>query len=657
MSSHRTITGCLAALLTLTAGLLSAAGTDEAPEWVRQAAASVIPSYPAKVSSVVLLADESVVVDVDGRRVMRERGAVKILQRGNQDLRAYRTYNVKSGKIRSFQGWLISPSGKSTAYGLNSVLDVALSTGSTYDEDRAKMLECGAAAAGSVFAWEVVEEEKTVFTQYYYHFQNGLPALVSRFALTLPAGWEAKGIIFNHATLEPEVNGNTYKWELRDLPWIEREDHSPTLSALAPRLMVSYFPPSGNRAGLKGLKDWTAVSAWLSPLVDPAADVTEALRVKARQLTAGAPRELDKIRDIAAFTQKTSYVDISLNITRGGGYTPHRADETLARNYGDCKDKATLMRALLKAVGIDSYLVTISADDRTYVRPEWASPMQFNHAIIAVKVSNAITLPTVIENASLGRLMIFDPTDPITPPGDLPQEEQGSHALVIAGEQGALLTMPVLAPALSRIDSTVQGAINADGLLEAQMQRQYFGQSSITLRGTEMLRGGDEVRKRFERVLARRVPGSVVGKVSTEVQPDGNSLSAHLELSAERFGQSMQNRLFIIRPGLLTSGGDYFFTSKQRTAPVELSGDLRHDSIRLKLPAGFKADEVPHDMRIESPYGTATASWAVRGDEIVMEMTLEVREMVVPASGYAGVRDFFDRVTGAQGAAIVLVKQ
>lgn len=81
-------------------------------------------------------------------------------------------------------------------------------------------------------------------------------------------------------------------------------------------------------------------------------------------MTAGATTELDRICAIAAFTQHTKYVEIALNLTRGGGYTPHRAEETLARNYGDCKDKATLMRALLKALDIESYLVNISADDR-----------------------------------------------------------------------------------------------------------------------------------------------------------------------------------------------------------------------------------------------------------------------------------------------------
>ena len=184
-----------------------------------------------------------------------------------------------------------------------------------------------------------------------------------------------KAVVFNHDPFEPQVSGNTYSWEMRNLPWIEGEEYSPGLEAIVPRLAISYFPPADNHAGLQGLKDWAAVSTWLSQLVDPAADVTDTIRAKAQQLTAGLTSELDRIRAIAALVQQTNYVEVALNITRGGGYTPRDAADTLARNYGDCKDKATLMRALLKAAGIESYLITITANDRTYVRPEWASPM------------------------------------------------------------------------------------------------------------------------------------------------------------------------------------------------------------------------------------------------------------------------------------------
>jgi transglutaminase-like putative cysteine protease len=643
------------ALFGLTLALARAA--EDAPEWVKQLATTAVPSYSAKVDSVTLLQEEAVTVDPTGRRTMRERGAIKILQPGGERIEAYRTYNTRTGRIRDFQGWLLPPGGKPTAYPKNRVIDVALSQNYVYDEARARVLACGTAEPGSVFAWEITEEERTVFTQDSYRFQGRSPVLQSRFLLTLPAGWETKSVIFNHEALEPQVSGNTYTWEMRNLPWIEREDHSLEIGSLAPRLAVSYFPNSDNPGSLVGLKDWAAVSSWLATLVDPAADATDTVRAKAGQLTANAPNDLAKIRAIAAFTQQTNYVEVALNLTRGGGYTPHRAQDTLAKNYGDCKDKATLMRALLKAVGIDSYLTTITAGDRNYVRPEWASPMQFNHAIVAVRVANDVTLPTVLPETPMGRLLIFDPTDPITPLGDLPDEEQGSHALVIAGDRGALLEMPRLPASAKRIESTVAGTLDTSGHLEAKIDRQYFGQSAVPLRGVEKLRGGDELKKRFERGFTRSLGAATVHAVATAPGTEENGLSVHMELAAERFAQNMSGRLYVVRAGMLASGGEYSFSSKQRSSPVKLKSDLRHDSIRIQLPAGFQVDEIPQPIKIDGPYGRLEASWTVRNGEIAMSDTLEVREQVVPVSDYGKVREFFEQVSGAAFAPVVLVEK
>lgn len=649
---RRALSGLL--FLTLASSLHAA---DDAPQWTRDAAAQPVPSYAAKVTAVVLLHEEMVTVDADGRRVMRERGAIKILQPGGESIAATRAYSTKNGRIQNFQGWLLPPAGKAIPYAKNRVIDAAASSGDVYNEIRLKVLECGSAVPGSVFAWEVTEEEKSIFTQDGFSFQQQNPVLLSRFILNMPAGWEARGTVFNHGQLDPQVSGATYTWELRNLPWIEHEDYSPSLSALAPRLVVSYFPPPGNPGGLQGLKDWTAVSTWLSPLVDPPAAVTDTVRAKAMQLTANAPGELDKIRAIAAFAQQTNYVEVSLNLLRGGGYTPRTASESLAKNYGDCKDKATLMRALLKAVGIDAYLTTISADDRTYVRPEWASPFQFNHAIVAIKVSDAVKLPTVIADSPLGRLLMFDPTDRITPVGGLPTDEQGSYALVIAGPSGALLKMPLLPANDNRTESTAEAVMDANGRITARLQRQYFGQSSIPLRAVVKLRGSDDLKKRFERGLTRRLGGVTLNSVTTEGAPDDNRLAVNLDLAAERFGQMMQGRLLIVRPGELSSGGDYYFSSRQRSSPVKLEADLRRDSIRVKLPPGFKLDELPSPAKVESPYGSIEATWAVRDGEIVMDQTLEIRETVAPVSDFAKVRDFFDQVGGVQSAPVVLVRQ
>ena len=69
-------------------------------------------------------------------------------------------------------------------------------------------------------------------------------------------------MLLNRDKVEPQVAGSSWTWELKDLPWIEREDHNPSIEALVPRLVVGYLPNSDNRAGLQALKDWTAVSAW-----------------------------------------------------------------------------------------------------------------------------------------------------------------------------------------------------------------------------------------------------------------------------------------------------------------------------------------------------------------------------------------------------------
>src|SRR5260370_7833235 len=98
-------------LLILAAATLQAA--DDVPSWVRDAAAQTVPSYPAKVNSVVLLREETVTVEIDGKRVMRDRGAIKILHTG-ASVQAYRTSNTNNRPIRNLHASLTPPHSKPT---------------------------------------------------------------------------------------------------------------------------------------------------------------------------------------------------------------------------------------------------------------------------------------------------------------------------------------------------------------------------------------------------------------------------------------------------------------------------------------------------------------------------------------------------------------
>jgi hypothetical protein len=453
------------------------------------------------------------------------------------------------------------------------------------------------------------------------------------------------------------VAATQYTWELRDLPWIESEEYSPDIDALVPWLGFSYFPSAEGRGALQVFKDWASVSGWAAGLADPAAEVTDSIRAKAVELTRNAGTELAKIRAIAAYVQQTIYVEVATNVTRGGGYTPHPAQLVLSRNYGDCKDKVALMRALLKAVGIDSYETVIFSGDRHFVRPEWPSMQQFNHSIAAIRVSPQISLPTVIEPPALGRLLMFDPTSRTTQVGDLPESEQGSFALISAPKNGELVTMPRLPVMSNRVESSINAAVDGSGHLEGRIQRQYFGQSGEYWRRVLREGGADELKRAFERNITRRLGGISLKNCTTAGGVEDGHFDVNLEVTAIQFGQIMQNRLLFVRPGLLGSVAEYGFTGKERKWPVELNAGLRHDVVRLKLPAGYEPDEVPDELKIESPYGLYKASWKIENGEVAFEQVFEVRDSLTPASEYVKVRGFFEKVSAAQASAVVLVKK
>jgi hypothetical protein len=398
------------------------------------------------------------------------------------------------------------------------------------------------------------------------------------------------------------------------------------------------------------------MSVWATGFYDPSAVVTESIRLKAAELTAGAATELDRIRAISTFVQKINYVAVEINLARGGGYQPNPADQVLARHYGDCKDKATLMRALLKATGIESYAVVIYASDRQFVRPEWPSPNQFNHAIIAVRVSPETRLPSVIEMPKLGRLLIFDSTDPVTPVGDLPEREQGSYALVVAGRDGDLVAMPQLPAKLNRIESATEGQLKADGGLSAQMRRQYFGQSASHLRYIATFGQPDELKRTFETALSERLGGLSLDRIEPADRMADDQFGLNMDVTVKQFGHLLQGRLLMVAPGELARG-TYRFPAKPRSAPVRLDAELFQDSVAIALPPQFKVDELPDPVKVTGAYGSFSARWKTEGDKILFEQSLEVKDLVAPAAEYGRIRAFFDQVDAARNSSVVLVKQ
>jgi len=648
----------LSFLLLLVAPAHAIAG-DEAPSWVQQAAALKVPSYDKDVSAVVLVDDSTTNIDAQGFVTETYKYAVRILKReGRVYAEGGVGYIPEIAKIKDFRAWLIRPSGDIKRYGKDETIDLAAADNDVYNEYRTKQIKAlQDADAGTVFAYTYSREDRSVFSQADWKFQTSIPVINSRYTLVLPAGWRAEAVTFNHSRVEPQVNGSTYRWELSNLEALPDEPLSPSLMNLAARLAVSYYPPVGQTTAIKTFGDWATVAAWVTELGDPQVIVDDALARKAYELTALAKTEFDKIRAIAQYVQNIQYISIQTGIGRGGGYRPHSSSEVFAKSYGDCKDKANLMRAMLKVVGITAFPVSIYSGDPDYVKPDWPSPQQFNHCIIAVKVGDQTVVGTIVEHATLGRLMIFDPTDSETPLGDLPFYLQGSLALINSKESKALIRMPVTPPETNQLERSATLALRLDGALTGSIVEQAKGQTAARFR-TEFRRlARPEYNSMVERWITAGAAAATVAKIEPSDDVADGRFSLKVEFSTNTYGQLMQGRLLVFKPAVVSRRETLALTAAERKHPVVLRSSSYSETARFKLPAGFDVDELPEPVKLEAAFGTYVTSYEVKDGELIFKRSFLQRAMTIPAAGYASVRSFFERIREAEQAPVVLARK
>jgi len=659
MSTRTLGLGC-ALILLFCAPAFAAAGGDEAPAWLTQAAAAVAPPYAKDVPAVVLHDEGQMTISADGKITTTSTFAVRILTRGGRySAQAEAGYATDTGKVREMRAWLIRPGGQTKRYGKDETLDFAADTNDVYNQYREKKIDAtDEADAGMVFGYQIITEERALFPHTVWSFQGRLPVLMSRYTLTLPTGWSANGVTFNHAKVEPTVSGTTYTWELRNLAPIEPEIASPEVTSLAPRLAVSYTPAQGGAGttimGARSFATWTDVSRWYSELSDPMSAPDDAIALKARELTANAKTELDKIRAIGRYVQEIQYISIQIGV---GRFRPHSAAEIFAKRYGDCKDKANLMRAMLRSLKIEAYPVLIFSGDATFVREEWASPSQFNHCIIAVKVSDETTAPTVIQHATLGRLLIFDATDDNTPVGDLPDHEQNSFALIAAGGDGALVRMPVTPPEANQLEREAEVNLAGDGSITANVKERSVGQSAVEERRSFRSLSRPDYAKALENWITRGATGAKIVRVEPADNRADGRFALDVDFTAVGYGQLMQNRLLVFKPAILSRRESIFLTNVSRKHAIVLESQAYTESVNVKLPAGFDVDELPDPVKLDTAFGSYSTTYAVKDGQLRFTRSFTQRATTIPPADYAKVRGFFERIRAAEQSPVVLAKK
>ena len=271
---------------------------------------------------------------------------VRILRPQGRQHATFGVYLSGSEKMLSLHAWSTDSSGRQYELKEKEFADYSPFYGEMYSDVHYRVAEAPAGNPGSVVAFEYSVKRRLWMDKWSWYFQEDIPVDEARFTVQLPNGWEYKDSWANHAPEKASQAGpNRWQWQCRSVAGIPDEKHSPHPAALAGHMEIAFFEPTGR----VNLASWAAIGDWYSTLTSGRRDASPELSAKAHELTSSAATFDAKLRALTGFLQSNvRYVAIEIGI---GGYQPHPASEIYRMRYGDCKDKATLLSAMLKSMG------------------------------------------------------------------------------------------------------------------------------------------------------------------------------------------------------------------------------------------------------------------------------------------------------------------
>ncbi|HEU4932507.1 MAG TPA: DUF3857 domain-containing protein [Pyrinomonadaceae bacterium] len=375
---------------------------------------------------------------------------------------------------------------------------------------------------------------------------------------------------------------------------------------------------------LTTFQSWDEVGQWYAGLQKDRIVPDEKIKVKAEEIISGRATEKEKVRALYEFVAKNfRYVSLSLG---QGRYQPHTATSVMSNQYGDCKDKHTLLASMLAATGLRAYPVLINSARKLDI--DIPSPGQFDHVISAIPLGN--------------ETLWADTTAEIAPAGLLSPNLRNKKGLMIPTAGPARLeTTPAEPPFLSSETVSVEGTVDDLGKLNAHARM--------------VLRGDAEMYMRF---AFRRTPKSnwknlgfylgtavgIEGEVTNINTSDPADLDKPFEIefnvARNDFLDWSSKKLKIGVPLPAFNLSPLTGRKANSTKPLELGPpiDITYN-LKLTLPSKYQT-RLPLPIKVSRDYAEYAANYKMQGAAIVSDRTLHLRQRELPAERLQDFRAF-----------------
>lgn len=632
---------CAALLLAVLAALWavrSVRAAESMPDWLAAASRTELGTFGNGSAAVVIGNWTNFAVDANGKFVMTERRALKVLNR-----RAAEPYLAAGGeentdfKVTSIKTWTVAPSGRVTTSGKKDLITAAgFSSFEEFTDVRQKMVNPPEVEDGSLIGSEVVTEGRLLVGGEKFQMEGGIPVRLAELHASVPSGslrW-----FLNHPDRVQVVtqSANEASFRVENRAGIAEEEDAPPAASVAAVVFINYDPK-----GPAALKSWDEAGHSYHALFDLGEKPETEIASQVQGLSTGVSDELEKIDALYTYvSRQIRYVAIEIGI---GGYQPHYPADVYKNKYGDCKDKATLLISMLGKIGLRGYPALVGTRDDIEADPAAPTLATFDHVIVAVPVP--ANLKSAVENFqaydSQNQILWLDPTSEFDPLGQVPEMDQGVFALIAYPDHGDLQRIPEPSPAQNGAEYGVKIRLQADGTGSADVDARYLGNSNSRRHAFYRGRSQSEILKAFEERVARYVNQPSFRQASITGGDDSHSQVKEKFSFSGNFTTASAGNGWILQPLFFGGVAVPDLTSRARQLPLDV-GAPHHVKIeyRLELPAGMRVEHLPERISNKSEFGEFEIEYSMSGEALVATQTVSLVQSRIAPDKYPSFRDF-----------------
>jgi tetratricopeptide (TPR) repeat protein len=461
----------------------------------------------------------------------------------------------------------------------------------------------------------------------------GIPVKESRLAMITPAAMVM--------TMRPqdrvpqvqhrEVDGwRVSEWRAKDLPPIPLEKGSP--------------PPRdcGIWIDFSTVSSWADIVQWYRDLSGPYCTADAVVRQKAQELTQGLTSDEDKIAAILNYV--SGEIRYQTTPFRMSAFRPTPGKQVIHDRYGDCKDKAVLVAALLDAVGIKADVALLSGRSEG-LTPLLPSP-RFSHAVSVIYTKEGPVWA--------------DATAESMPFGQLPMEDQGVPALIINEATTDLVVTPISVIDRNVGSAAYRCALDAKGNLSGTVTMQYTDSMGAMIRSALARVPKSQHEQVLQYLLGTVLQNARYESGSFEGLEDATApLGIILQFTMPQFAGVAGNFIMCKLPWSFSDAStDAMIRNPQRMLDLEIAssaGWQRH-TVELTFPKGYAPKDLQPTVAAESPWGSFTCTYEMKGNTLYAACDYRISALRIPAEDLPEFRTYWEQLSVESGRQLIFSK-